>query len=233
MSRISTALAATAMAVATAGGGLLIAAASAVPAGASATGTPAAPPPGHTITIHAHPRAHAPSGIGPRFQCGDSCDPNGGGGNPPPPPTITCTITVNTPAVVGGSPKAVVATAETDCTSPVDHITMSEDLTVPSGQVLVDQDSPPNATRATTGITTSCAAGQYTNAAAAFIDFPPGYVIIVGSNPLHQFVSIDVAAGSCSSSGGGGGGGGGGCAVHAPNLSTHPAGRHPDFISCS
>jgi len=226
MSRFRRALAAVTIALAAAGGGLLIAAASAVPASASAR--PAAHG-GHTITLTARPRAHS-GGIGPRFQCGDSCDPNGGGGNPPPPPTITCTITVNTPAVVGGSPKAVVATAETDCTSPVDHITMSEDLTVPSGQVLVDQDSPPNATRATTGITTSCAAGQYTNAAAAFIDFPPGYVIIVGSNPLHQFVSIDVAAGSCSSSGGGGGGG---CAVHAPNLSTHPAGRHPDFISCS
>src|SRR6478672_11289499 len=146
MSHLSRALAATAMAVAAAGGGLLIAAASAVPAGASATGTPAAPQPGHTITIHAHARAHAAPGIGPKFQCGDFCDPPGGG-NPPPPPTITCTITVNTPAVVGGSPKAVVATAETDCTSPVDQITMAEDLTVPSGQVLVDQDSPPNATR--------------------------------------------------------------------------------------
>jgi len=230
VSRPRKALAAATMAIAAAGGGLLITAASAVPAAASAR---PAPHSGHTITIHAHARSHAARGIGPRFQCGDFCDPPGGGNPPPPPaPTITCTITVNTPAVVGGSPKAVVATAETDCTSPVDHITMSEDLTVPSGQVLVDQDSPPNATRATTGITTSCAAGQYTNAAAAFIDFPPGYVIIVGSNPLHQFVSIDVAAGSCSS-GGGGGGGGGGCAVHAPNLSTHPAGRHPDFISCS
>ena len=227
MSRFSRALAAATMAVAAAGGGLLIAAASAVPAYASATGTPAAPQPGHTITIHAHPRAHAASGIGPHLQilpCGsDVCTPGSGG------QTITCSITVNTPAVVGGSPKAVVATAETDCTSPVDQITMSEDLTVPSGQVLVDQDSPPNATRATTGITTSCVAGQYTNAAAAFIDFPPGYVVISGSNPIHQFVSIDVAAGSCSSSGGGGGG----CAVHAPALATHPAGRHPDLVVCS
>ena len=210
-----------------AGGGLLIAAASAVPAGASATGTPAAPQPGHTITIHAHPRAHAASGIGPHLQslpCGsDICTPGSGG------PTITCSITANTPAVVGGSPKAVIANAETNCDAPVDEITMSEDLAIPSGQVLVNQDNPPNATRATTGITTSCAAGQYVNAAAAFIDFPPGYVVISGSNPVHQSVSISVAASSCSSSGGGGGG----CAVHTPAPATHPAGRQPDLVVCS
>jgi hypothetical protein len=29
------------------------------------------------------------------------------------------------------------------------------------------------------------------------------------------------------------GGGGGGCAIHAPFLAGHPAGRHPDLISCS
>src|SRR5690242_19006217 len=126
MSRISTALAATAMAVAAAGGGLLITADSAVPAGASATGTPAAPPPGHTITIHAHPRSHAARGIGPRFQCGDFCDPNdGGGGNPPPPPppppTITCTITAGTPTVDTGD-FSVIANLAVLCTSAVTSV---------------------------------------------------------------------------------------------------------------
>lgn len=127
MSRISTALAATAMAVAAAGGGLLIAAASAVPAGASATGTPAAAHPGHTITIRAHLRAHAARGIGPRLQCGDFCDPNGGGN--PPPPTITCTISTVTPWQ--GLSGALVFHADTVCTGNVPQIAMSENVIHP------------------------------------------------------------------------------------------------------
>lgn len=81
MSRFRKALAAAAMAVATAGGGLLATAAAAAPAHAA---TPAG---GHTTTgFTAVPAAQAPGGIGPKFQCGDTCDPNGGGNPPPPPP---------------------------------------------------------------------------------------------------------------------------------------------------
>src|SRR6185369_6507806 len=116
VSRFRRALAAATMAAAAVGGGLLIAAAGAVPAYASAASAPAR---GHTITITAHPRAA--SGIGPHtiLPCakkpGTAIKPASCGDQ-----TITCVITANTPAVVGGSPKAVIATAETDCTSPVD-----------------------------------------------------------------------------------------------------------------
>ena len=216
------------MAAAAAGGGLLIAAAGAVPAYASA---PAAPHGNHTITITAHPRA---GGIGPHaiLPCakrpGTGIRPASCGDQ-----TIVCTITASTPAVVGGSPKAVIASGETDCTSPVDQITMTEELAVPGGQILTNVDNPPNDSRATTGITTSCRAGGYTNDAEALITWPPGYVQTAGSNPIHQTVSRLVVSSSCStSSGGGGGGGGGGCAVHAPSLARHPAARHPHVISC-
>jgi hypothetical protein len=215
------------MAAAAAGGGLLIAAAGAVPAYASA---PSAPARGHTITITAHPKA---SGIGPHaiLPCakrpGTGIKPASCGDQ-----TIVCTITASTPTVVGGSPKAVIAGGETDCTSPVDEIDMTQDLVVPGGQVLMNADDPLNDTRATTGITTSCATGYYTNDANALITWPAGYVQTAGSNPIHQTVSRFVASSSCRSGSSGGGGGGGGCAVHAPALATHPAGRHPDLVTC-
>jgi len=107
---------------------------------------------------------------------------------------------------------------------------MTEELAVPGGQILTNQDNPPNDSRATTGITTSCRAGGYTNDAEALITWPPGYVQTAGSNPIHQTVSRLVVSSSCSTSSGGGGGGG--CAVHAPSLARHPAARHPDLISC-
>jgi len=217
------------MAVAAAGGGLLIAAASAVPAGASATGTPAAPPPGHTITIHAHPRAHAPSGIGPRFQCGDFCDPPGGGNPPPPPaPTITCTITVNTPEP-NTLPGAIVALSTVHCDGSVTRIDLQGTLMLNGASVTSFPGVMQGQTQASAQGGIPCQPGTYTNSASAFITFPPGYVIIAGSNPIHDASSPFTT--TCNN-GGGGGGGGGGCAVHAPSLAGHPAGRHPHVISC-
>jgi hypothetical protein len=195
------------MAAAAAGGGLLIAAAGAVPAYASAASAPAR---GHTITITAHPKTR---GIGPHaiLPCakrpGTGIKPASCGDQ-----TISCTITASTPTVVGGVPRAVIAGGETDCTSPVAEIDMSQVLAVPGGQVYTNADDPPNDTRATTGITTSCATGYYTNDEQAIITWPAGYVQTAGSNPIHQTVSRFVASSSCrsGSSGGGGGGGGGG-----------------------
>ena len=79
----------------------------------------------------------------------------------------------------------------------------------------------------------ACQSGTYVNIAQAFITFPPGYVIIAGSDPIHATsASLTVPlSGFCPTSSGGGGGGG--CAVHAPSLAGHPAGRHPDFVTCS
>ena len=232
VSRIRRALAAATMAAAAAGGGLLIAAAGAVPAYASA---PSAPARGHTITITAHPKAsrYRPprdpararkrpgTGIKPA-SCGDQ--------------TIVCTITASTPTVVGGSPKAVIAGGETDCTSPVDEIDMTQDLAVPGGQVLMNADDPLNDTSPGPRRGSPLPARRATTPMkmrSALITWPAGYVQTAGSNPIHQTVSRFVASSSCrSGSGGGGGGGGGGCAVHAPALATHPAGRHPDLIAC-
>ena len=126
MSRFRKALAAAAMAVATAGGGLLATAAAAAPAHAA---TPAG---GHTTTgFTAVPAAQAAGGIGPKFQCGDTCDPNGGGNPPPPPPppTITCTISTVTPWQ--GLSGALIFHADTVCTGNVAQIAMSENVIHP------------------------------------------------------------------------------------------------------
>lgn len=110
------------MAVATAGGGLLATAAAAAPAHAA---TPAG---GQTTTgFTAVPAAQAHGGIGPKFQCGDTCDPNGGGN--PPPPTITCTISTVTPWQ--GLSGALVFHADTVCTGNVPQIAMSENVIHP------------------------------------------------------------------------------------------------------
>src|SRR5690349_9157389 len=89
MSRFRRALAGAAMAVAVAGGGMVAAAAGAAPAHAATTPTPAAV--SHTFGFTIAPTAPAAGGIGPKFQCGETC------GDPQPPapsgPTIiTCTL---------------------------------------------------------------------------------------------------------------------------------------------
>ena len=237
MSRISRALAATAMAVAAAAGGLLIAAASAVPAYASAMETPSAPPGGHkvTITVHAHPRAHAARGIGPHdiLPCGvkpgakpaDSCT-GGNGGN-----IITCSLTASRPFI---SPTlgTVSAHAGVTCTDFVTRINLQQGLERDGVTVGTGSDIEPGTDFASSYASGACQSGTYVNIAQAFITFPPGYVIISGSNPIHDTsASLTVPlSGFCPTSSGGGGGG---CAVHAPSLAGHPAGRHPDFVTCS
>ena len=228
MSRFSRALAAATMAVAAAGGGLLIAAAGAVPAWASA---PVAPHKGHTITITAHPRAHAAGRIGPRtiLPCtvkpGTGIRPASCGDQ-----TISCVITSNKPFVTTAI-REVDATAIVDCTSPVSSISMQESLLWNGNAVGSDSTLTQLKDGAATLAGAACQAGTWTNTASAFITFPIGYVLTGGSNPIHQTsASISVPTSGCRPSSGGGGGGG--CAVHAPSLAGHPAGRHPDLISC-
>ena len=229
MSRLRRALAAAIMAVAAAGGGLLIAAASAVPAWASA---PAAPHGVHKITITAHPRAQAGGRAGPRtiLPCvahpGTGIKPASCGDQ-----TISCTITANTPFVTTAI-REVDATAIVDCTSPVSSISMSESLLWNGNVVGSDSTLTQLKDGAATLAGAACQAGTWTSTASAFITFPIGYVLTGGTNPIHQTsASISVPTAGCRPSGGGGGGGGG-CAVHAPSLAGHLAGRHPDFISC-
>jgi hypothetical protein len=219
------------MAVAAAGGGLLIAAASAVPAYASA---PAAPHGAHksTITIHAHPRAHVARGLGPRdiLPCAvkpgakpaDSC--TGGNGDN----TITCSITADRPFI---SPTlgTVSAHAGVNCTSFVTRINLQQGLERDGVTVGTGSDIEPGTDFASSYASGACQSGTYVNIAQAFITFPAGYVIIAGSNPIHATsASLTVPlSGFCPTSSGGG------CAVHAPSPADHPAGRHPDFVSCS
>jgi hypothetical protein len=230
VSHLRRALAAATMAVAAAGGGLLIAAAGAVPAGASA---PAAPHKGHTITITAHPRVHAAGRIGPHDIL--PCTVKPGAGIRPAScgdQTISCVITSNTPFVTTAI-REVDATAIVNCTSPVSSISMQESLLWNGNVVGSDSTLTQLKDGAATLAGAACQAGTWTNTASAFITFPPGYVLTAGTNPIHQTsAAISVPTAGCRPSGGGGGGGGGGCAVHAPSLAGHLAGRHPDFISC-
>lgn len=234
MSRFSRALAATTMAVAAAGGGLLIAAAGAVPASAAAQGAPH----GihkmhgvHKITVAAHPRAHA-KGIGPHtiLPCvakpGSAIRPASCGDQ-----TITCVITAEAPFVTTAI-NEVNATAHVDCSAPVTSISFSQSL-LRNGSTVDAKSFTAQGTDGTAWLLGgTCQAATWTNAAQAFITFPPGYVITGGQNPIHQTTSSLVD--TCQPLVGGGGGGGGvGCgAIHAPSLARHPAGRHPDLLSC-
>ena len=65
--------------------------------------------------------------------------------------------------------------------------------------------------------------------ATASITPASGYVL-AGSNPEHDTsASVQFTTSVCH---GGSTGGGSGCAMHAPSLAGHQAGRHPDLISC-
>jgi hypothetical protein len=220
MSRFRRALAAAAMAVATAGGGLLATAAAAAPAHAA---TPAG---GHTTTgFTAVPAAQAPGGIGPKFQCGDTCDPNGGGNPPPPPPppppTITCTISTVTPWQ--GLSGALIFHADTVCTGNVAQIAMSENVIHPPDVPRSDVDIETGSS-AHNNYVAACKPGQWHSVASAYITPPAGWVIIAGSNPIVS--TSPTVTFSC------GGGSSGGCATGTPSVPAQPAARQPDVISC-
>ena len=236
MSRFSRALAAAAMAVAAAGGGLLIAAAGTVPASASAR---PAPHGGHAITITAHPRAHAASGIGPHDILPCAVKPGakpastctGGNGDQ----TISCSITAYAPAV-DTIYAMVIANLEVDCTSEVTSIRYTQNLLRNGVAATSHTNTVPGRSSVATSSVISCqSVSSYQNIGDAFITFPQGYILTAGSNPIHQQSAIlQVPPFGCSGpvGDGGGGGGGGGCAIHAPSLAGHPAGRHPDLITC-
>jgi hypothetical protein len=221
MSRFRRALAGAAMAVAMAGGGLLASA----PAHAATAPAPAS----RTFSFTAVPAAQAGGGIGPRFQCGETCDPSGGGGNPPPPPTtITCEITAAAP-IASGASGSLDFNAFTDCTSPVARISMGQDVihsTPPiPGNPLTDSVVVTNLANAITSNVAPCVTGQYAVSASAYITPPAGWVVI-GPNPI-----VDTSP-TVTINCGGGGGGGGGCATGTPSVPAQPAARHPDVISC-
>jgi hypothetical protein len=219
------------MAVAAAGGGLLIAAAGAVPAYASAPAAPVAPHGVHTIAITAHHTAQAASGIGPHdiLPCAqkpgatpaDTC-----GGE-----TVTCTLSAGQPSVDFTSGQ-VRANALVQCTDEVDSITLTEHLLQGGISVSTDSVTEPHSPVALTQVATTCQIGTYINVVDATITAPSGYVLRGPSRPHFESAPLQVLPTGCVPGGGGGGGGGGGCAIHAPSLAGHPAGRHPDLITC-
>ena len=247
MSRFRRALAAATMAVAAAGGGLLIAAASAVPASASAR--PAAPG-GHVVTLTARPRAHfggigphviVPCAVTPGATPADTC--TGGDG----PQFITCSITAGTPTVDTGD-SSVIANLAVHCTSAVTSVRYTLNVLRNGVVATTRTNTVPDTDGFAAGSIIDCeTVSTYQDIADALITWPPGYVLVAGSNPIHSESAIlQVPPFGCSGpgggvgdggggdggGGGGGGGGDGGCGLHAPSLTGHPAGRHPDFVSC-
>jgi hypothetical protein len=226
MSRFRRALACAAMAIAAAGAGL---AAGATPAYAA---TPAHPAGGHTTTTSftAVPAAQATGRIGPKFQCGDTCDPNGGG-NPPPPPTITCTIFADYP--FHSDTGVLVFESDTTCTGNVARITMQQTVVHnPGGGTLTSSADVPNDLFARTVRTAPCvtAPDSWSVSASATITPPAGWVIVAGHNPIVASNPVPTSFMNCNSSSGGGGGGG--CAIGTPSVPAHPAARQPKVVTC-
>jgi len=223
MSRFRRALAGVAMAVAMAGSGMLAAMAGAAPAHAATAPAPAA---SHAFNFTVVPAARAAGGITPKFQCGDTCDPNGGGGNPlPPPTTITCTISANEP-VRNQLTGNLLFTASTSCTDNVPEISMVQNVITTAQDVEGSRDIVPNDKLANTVSIAPCVSGQYYVAATAYITPPAGWVVIAGSNPILD--DSPIATFNC----GGGGGGGGGCATGTPSVPAQPAARVPEVVTC-
>jgi hypothetical protein len=229
MPRFRRALACAAMAIAAAGGGL---AAGAIPAYAS---TPAHPAGGHTTTTSftAVPGARATGGIGPKFQCGETCDPGGDPAPPPPPPTITCTISVEDPYDSGTG--ALVFGSHTSCTGSVARITMTQNVVHTPGGTLTNSADVPNNSFARAFRVVPCVPSpdSWSVSASATITPPAGWVIIAGHNPIVASTPMPVSFMNCSSpDGGGGGGGGGGCAIGTPSAPAQPSARQPEVVTC-
>jgi len=224
MSRFRRALAGAAMAVAMAGGGMVAAMAGAAPAHAATTPAPAA---SHAFSFTVVPAARAGGGVGPKFQCGDTCDPNGGNGNPPPAPTIiTCTLSLIPPHTAGPS-GALVFHADTTCDGNLPGISQVQNVLY-RGSV-VDTDLEGGTSSAHTNNVEACRpGGQWQFFVNTMISLPPGWVVLAGTNPMNS--SSPIVIFDCGS--GGGGGGGGGCATGTPSVPAQPAARLPMVVTC-
>src|SRR5690242_1667133 len=223
MSRFRRALAGVAMAVAMAGSGMLAATAGAAPAHAATAPTPA--PVSHKFSFTAVPAAQAGGGVSPKFQCGDTCDPNGGNGNPPPAPTIiTCTLSLIPPHTAGPS-GAIVFHADTTCDGNLPGISQVQNVLY-RGSV-VDTDLGSGASSAHTNNVEACRpGGQWQFFVNTMISLPPGWVVLSGTNPMNS--SSPIVIFDC----GGGSGGGGGCAAGTPSVPAQPAARLPMVVTC-
>jgi hypothetical protein len=225
MSRFRRALAGVAMAVALAGGALFAGMAGAAPAHAATAPTPA--PASHTFSFSVVPAAQAGGGIGPKLQCGDTCDPNGGGNPPPPPITITCTLSLMAPFQSGPS-GAIIFDAGTLCDGTLPHITQAQDVQYRGSEVDSDLDAVDGrrSSAHTRNVEACRAGGQWQFHVSSYITLPPGWVILSGTNPIVSYSPIGIF--ECGS----GGGGGGGCATGTPSVPAQPAARLPMVVTC-
>ena len=220
MSRFRRALAGAAMAVAMAGGGLLAAMAGAAPAHAATAPAPAAVATTFSFTVV--PAAQAAGGIGPKFQCGDTCDPNGGG-NPPPAPAH------NHLHPVPSLPTR--RTLRGTCFPRRYHLRrqLAPDLQVQNvlhrGSVVDTDLGTGTRSSAHTNNVEACDPGQWQFFAYTYITLPPGWVVLSGTNPMNS--SSPIVIFDC-----GGGSSGGGCATGTPSVPAQPAARLPMVVTC-
>jgi hypothetical protein len=220
MSRFRRALAGVAMAVAMAGSGMLAAMTGAAPAHAATAPAPAA---SHAFSFTVVPAARAAGGVSPKFQCGDTCDPNGGGNPPPAPTIITCTLSLIPPHTAGPS-GALVFHADTTCDGNLPGISQVQNV-LHRGSV-VDTDLGSGASSAHTNNVEACSPGQWQFFVNTMISLPPGWVVLSGTNPMNS--SSPIVIFDC----GGGSGGGGGCATGTPSVPAQPAARLPMVVTC-
>jgi hypothetical protein len=215
------------MAVTAASGGLILAAAGTAPAYAAA---PAAQPaPHHKISMTFTARsAISPSTESPcAIRRGAGLKPAAGAGCIP--ETINCHLTDFTPWIsYDTSPAQIVTTAELACDSLVNQISVSDTL-LRSGAVvgtsLTFTTQGENHADSVQSVT--CQPGVYVDTSQASVIFPPGFVLVGGSNPAHNSSSpLDVT--TCAKPAPPGGG----CVVRAPSPAGHPAGRRPHIITC-
>jgi hypothetical protein len=222
MSRFRRALAGAAMAVAMAGGGMVAAMAGAAPAHAATMPAPAAV--SHTFGFTVAPAAQAGGGIGPKFQCGETC------GDPPPPapsgPTIiTCTLFIPN-ASIDAALGFITFRADTMCDGTLPQISQTQLVSYNGSPKKYDTDEPnfPRSEAHTRSVV-DCQTGQWEQSVHVLLTLPPGWVVIAGTNPI---ISIASFAMNC----GGGGVGGGGCATGTPSVPAQPAARLPMVVTC-
>ena len=193
MSRFRRALAGAAMAVAMAGSGMVAAMAGAAPAHAATTPTPAAV--SHTFGFTVAPAAQAGGGIGPKLQCGETCDPGGGGGgggNPPPsgPTTITCTLNITRPHLAG-SGRNILFHADAVCDGTLPKIDLEQEVFYSGSEV--DFGGGVGTSSAYSNLYEACSpGGQWQSIVYGYLTLPAGWVVVSGTNPMIGYSPIGI-----------------------------------------
>jgi len=196
MPRFRRALAGAAMAVAMAGGGMVAATAGAAPAHAATTPTPAAV--SHTFGFTVAPTAQAGGGIGPKLQCGETCDGGGGGGDGGGggggggggPTTITCTLNQIHPHLAG-SGTLILFHADVVCDGTLPAISLVQNVTYRGSPV--DSGLGSGTSMAYSNLYTACApGGQWQSVVYVYLTLPAGWVVVSGTNPMIGYSQIGI-----------------------------------------